>query len=327
MAIKLGGPTMGTSWSATYLPGAESEPDNTLAAGLQATLDAVDASMSTYRDDSELRRFNRAEVGIWQPVSAEFLKVLAAALAIGAASEGAYDVSVAPLVNLWGFGPGRGAAKPPAPERIAELRAQVGQQYVEVDTAMQRVRKTRPLSLDFSSIAKGFAVDQMAGYLQAQQIKDFLVEVGGEMRLAGYSPRGDRWRIAIEQPTAGARAPAVALSLREVGLATSGDYRNFFEWEGQRYSHSIDPRSGYPITHDLVSVTVLAASTMEADGWATALEVLGGDDAMRVASARGLAVYFIRRQGDDFVASHTAAFTPYLESESAAQAARQGQAR
>lgn len=312
-AVQLGGRTMGTTWSATYLPVDGGPAAEAVQAALQTRLDAVNASMSTYREDSEISGLNRAPVGEWFAVSEAFLAVLRAALDIGARSEGAYDVTVAPLVDLWGFGPGEGAGGVPSAAAIQALLPRVGQQYLEIDRDASRVRKTRPVSVDFSSIAKGYAVDELARYLRGQRIADFLVEVGGEMRLSGVSPRGDAWRIAVEQPTADARAPAVALRLGNAAVATSGDYRNFFEMDGRRYSHSIDPRSGYPVAHDLVSVTVVADTAMAADAWATALEVLGADDAMRVANAQALAVYFIRRQGDDFVASHSAAFAPYLE--------------
>lgn len=314
-AVKLSGGTMGTTWHVTYVPVPEGPSETMVREGVQAALDVLDASMSTYQPDSEISRLNRAPVGEWFAASSGFMAVLDAALDIGRESEGAYDVTVAPLVNLWGFGPGRGEPAVPAAADIAALREQVGQQYLEVDRQNTRVRKQRAVTLDFSSIAKGYAVDEVARYLRGQQIADFLVEVGGEMQLSGQSPRGDAWRIAIEQPTVGMRGVEQALSLSDVAVATSGDYRNFFEMDGRRYSHSIDPRTGYPVAHDLVSVTVVAGNCMAADAWATALTVLGPEDAMRVASAHGLAVYFIRRQGDGFAASHTPAFAQYLETD------------
>jgi thiamine biosynthesis lipoprotein len=312
-AVKLSGRSMGTTWHVTYLPGDAAAAPEAVQAALEGELAAVNASMSTYREDSEISRFNRAPVGEWFAVSPDFLAVLEAALDIGRRSGGAYDVTVAPLVNLWGFGPGASQPQVPAAGAIDALRADVGQQHLEVDGSAARVRKAAALSLDFSSIAKGYAVDRLARYLRGQRIGDFLVEVGGEMRLAGRSPRGDRWRVAIERPSPGDRAVGVALSLSDVAVATSGDYRNYFEIDGRRYSHSIDPRTGYPVAHDLVSVTVVAERAMEADAWATALVVLGPDRAMTVASDQAMAVYFIRRQGEEFVATHTAAFAPYLD--------------
>jgi len=311
--VKLSGHTMGTTWSATYRPVPGGPSREAVLQELQSALDAVNHSMSTYRDDSEISRFNRAPVGQWLPVSEQFGAVLSAALAIGKQTGGAYDVTVAPLVNLWGFGPEGPSSGVPAAVEIRQRLAAVGQQQLQLDSEQSRVKKRAPVTLDFSSIAKGYGVDQLADYLLAQQIRDFLVEVGGEMRLAGQSPRYDNWRIAIERPAAGGRAPALALELSDIAVATSGDYRNFFEVDGQRFSHSIDPRTGYPVAHDLVSVTVLADTAMAADAWATALIVLGGDEAMQVASDHHLAVYFIRRQGEEFIARHTAALMPYLK--------------
>ena len=163
-----------------------------------------------------------------------------------------------------------------------------------------------------SSLAKGYAVDRVAEWLSAQGIRRYMVEVGGEMRLSGLSGRGDPWRIAIEEPKTSERSIAITLSLTDMAIATSGDYRNYFEAEGRRYSHSIDPKTGYPVTHDLVSVTVVHQSCMMADAWATALTVLGAEKAMAVAQAQGLAVYFIRRLDDEFVHSHTPLFSAYL---------------
>ncbi len=317
-AVNLSGPTMGTTWNVTYIPAPEAGMDEvSLRNRIQAELDAVDASMSTYLPDSELSRLNELDpASEWTVLSAPLYKVMEAALAIGAASEGAYDVTVAPLVDLWGFGPEGPVSGVPAEADIQSALALVGQRYISLNRANWGFRKHRAVRVDLSSIAKGYAVDRVAGALADAGIANYLVEVGGEMRLAGQSPRGDLWRIAIEQPSAGARTPARAVSLTDVAVATSGDYRNFFEMDGKRYSHSIDPRSAYPVAHDLVSVTVLAESAMLADGWATALEVLGAEDAMRIATEQQLAVYFIRRVGEQFVASSTPAFRPYLASDS-----------
>jgi thiamine biosynthesis lipoprotein len=239
--------------------------------------------------------------------------VLSAAMAIGWQSDGAYDVTVGPLVDLWGFGPPGPVAAPPSEDAITAALERVGQDHLRLDGEGRRLLKRSPVQLDFSSIAKGYGVDRVAQWLGAQGVERYLVEVGGEMRLAGLSPRGDPWRIAIERPESGDRSVEQAIRLTDVGVATSGDYRNFFEVDGKRYSHSIDPHSGYPVAHDLVSVTVVHPSSMMADGWATALVVLGYEKAMAVAQEQGLAVYFIRRQGDAFIETHTPAFEPFLE--------------
>ena len=269
--------------------------------------------MSTYREDSEITRFNASAPHRWFEVSSDFYTVLSTAMVVGRESHVAFDVTVAPLVDLWGFGPGRVVDVPPEQELIAQLVSQVGQDNLRLDGESRAVMKLTELSLDFSSLAKGYAVDLVSLWLLEQGVGRFLVEVGGEVRLSGASGRGDPWRLAIEQPESGRRSIATAISLTDVAVATSGDYRNFFEVDGRRYSHSIDPRTGRPVEHDLASVTVVHPSAMLADAWATALTVIGAEQGMMVAQAQGLAVYFIRSSGDGFISSHSAAFARYLD--------------
>ena len=310
--VQLAGATMGTTWHVTVVESSTDVTQSALQQGIEEQLAQVDRSMSTYREDSEISRFNAATPNTWFTVSPGFYHVLSTALVVGRNSGGAYDVTVGPLVNLWGFGPGPAIDAPPAEPAIKQLLAQVGQDNIRLDGDSSQLMKRVDLSLDFSSLAKGYAVDQVANWLAGQGLKQFLVEVGGEMRMAGMSGRGDPWRVAIEQPDSAGRSVATAISLTDVSVATSGDYRNYFEVAGVRYSHSIDPRTGYPVAHDLVSVTVVHPSAMLADAWATALTVLGAEQAMAVAQAEALAVYFIRSTGEDFVHSHTAAFAGYL---------------
>ena len=311
-AVQLAGATMGTTWHVTYIEPANDLAQSALQQGIEEQLAQVDRSMSTYREDSEISRFNASAANVWFTVSPEFYSVLSTALVVGKASGGAYDVTVGPLVDLWGFGPGPAIDSPPDQSSITQLLAQVGQDNLQLDEAGPGVMKLKELSLDFSSLAKGYAVDQVASWLAGQGLGRFLVEVGGEMRMSGMSGRGNSWRVAIEQPESTGRTVATAISLTDAAVATSGDYRNFFEVDGKRYSHSIDPRTGYPVAHDLVSVTVVHPSAMLADAWATALTVLGAERAMAVAQAQDLAVYFIRSAGEDFVHSHTAGFAGYL---------------
>jgi thiamine biosynthesis lipoprotein len=310
---QLSGATMGTTWHVSYIPAASAPDAADLHIGIEARLEQINRSMSTYRPDSEISRFNALDSSAWFVSSPDFFRVLSTALEIGQKSEGAYDVTVAPLVDLWGFGAGGIVDEPPTEQDIARLMTRVGQKNIQLDDARLGVMKDNALSVDFSSLAKGYAVDQVAEWLLAEGIERFMVEVGGEMRLSGLSGRGDAWRIAIEQPESGGRSIATTVSLSDVALATSGDYRNYFEANGRRYSHSIDPRTGYPVAHDLVSVTVVHRSCMIADAWATALTVLGAERAMAVAQAQGLAVYFIRRVEGDFEHSQTPLFSRYLE--------------
>ena len=310
--VQLGGDIMGTTWGVSYIEGPPELTPDQLQQGVEALLAQVNLSMSTYRPDSEISEFNAIDTQTWFSSSAEFFAVLVAALDVGQKSEGAYDVTVGALVDLWGFGPGDIIDVPPAKGEIADLMSRVGQVNLRLDAQNRSILKQSDLSVDVSSLAKGYAVDRVAQWLSAQGVRRYMVEVGGEMRLSGLSGRGDPWRIAIEEPKVSERSIAIALSLTDVAIATSGDYRNYFEADGRRYSHSIDPRTGYPVTHDLVSVTVAHQSCMMADAWATALTVLGAEKAMAVAQAQGLAVYFIRRLDDEFVHSHTPLFSAYL---------------
>lgn len=311
---RLSGPTMGTTWNATLVVPAGSELQRgQLLAGIESVLDIVNSSMSTYRDDSEISRFNVSPQNEWFSVSSDFHVVLSAAMAVGRQSGGAYDVTVGPLVNLWGFGPKTTVLTPPSASAIARVKQRVGQDYLRLNGENYSLKKSADVYLDFSSIAKGYAVDEIARWISDQGVVDYLVEVGGEMRVAGLSPRGDAWRVAIEQPETGRFDVARAIRLSNAGVATSGDYRNYFEAEGVRYSHSIDPRTGYPVAHELVSVTVVHPSAMLADAWATALTVLGAKDAWSVAQEQGLAVYLIQREGDSYSSRHTDAFAPMLE--------------
>ena len=310
--VQLGGDIMGTTWSVTYIEGPPELSRHQVQDEVEALLAEVNLSMSTYRPDSEINTFNAHDANRWFSSSDGFLTVLEAALDVGQKSAGAYDVTVGALVDLWGFGPGDIIEEPPAKDEIVDLLSRVGQANLRLDVYKRSILKQSDLSVDLSSLAKGYAVDQVAQWLSVQGIRRYMVEVGGEMRLSGLSARGDPWRIAIEQPKISERSIAITLSLTDVAIATSGDYRNYFEAEGRRYSHSIDPRTGYPVTHDLVSVTVVHQSCMMADAWATALIVLGVEQAMAVAQAQGLAVYFIRRLDDEFVHSQTPLFAAYL---------------
>ena len=310
--VQLGGDIMGTTWGVSYIEGPPELTPGQVQQGVEALLTQVNLSMSTYRTDSEISTFNAIDTQTWFSSSAEFFAVLSAALDVGQKSKGAYDVTVGALVDLWGFGPGGIIEVPPAQDEIAGLMSRVGQTNLRLDPQNRSILKQSDLSVDVSSLAKGYAVDRVADWLSAQGVRRYMVEVGGEMRLSGLSGRGDPWRIAIEEPKISERSIAITLSLTDVAIATSGDYRNYFEANGRRYSHSIDPRTGYPVTHDLVSVTVVHQSCMMADAWATALTVLGAEKAMAVAQAQGLAVYFIRRLDDEFVHSHTPLFSAYL---------------
>jgi thiamine biosynthesis lipoprotein len=291
----LGGGTMGTSWSLQYWDDAAVDP------GLEATLVSELARLdrgvfSTYTPDSELSRLNRNPSPEAVSVSPDLFAVLQMAQEMYAASEGAFDPTVGPLVRLWGFGPD------PVPEQalptdaeIAAARAKVDMPALQLAPPGRGVIRTRPIELDLSSLAEGYAADVLAGLLEAQGIEDYLLDVGGEVRVAGGKPDGSSWRIAIERPENSAPTPFAAFATDGAMLAvsSSGDYRNYREIDGKRYSHEIDPRTGWPIDHELTEVTVVAQSAALADAWSTALMVLGPQEALRIADDLDLSAYFI----------------------------------
>jgi len=275
----------------------------------------IDARMSTYREDSELSRFNAAKTTEWFPVSYDMIEVIDHALQVSQMTDGAFDITVGPLVNLWGFGPDQHPDRVPTAERIESEMARVGYQYIHLREDPPALKKDREdIYLDLSALAKGYAVDRVADYLEGLGITDYMVEVGGELRLKGHNERGTPWRIAVERPSPGMRDIFSVMQLDDMAVATSGDYRNYFEQDGQRYSHTIDPRNGRPIDHRLASVTVIAESSMHADALATALMVAGPEKGGRLAEQHGMAAYFIIKSAEGFDADATEAFKQYLVS-------------
>ena len=314
--VQMGGAIFGTTWSLTYL----GAPDDVSPTQVQSEVDAafalVNESMNHYDPSSLISEFNALPAQTPIEVDRDFTYVLSAAIELTDATRGAYDVSVSALSDLWGFGP-EGPRQFPDVADIEMTRAQVGVAKLDWESTTRTLSKRAPgLKLDFSSLAKGYAVDLGADALEELDIPHFMLEVGGEVRVRGSSPRGDAWRIAVERPDPGAqRGIQAALTVSDTGIATSGDYRNFFEHQGQRYSHLIDPRTGYPIQHDVVSVTVVHGSAMMADAWATALTVLGSAEAMVLAEERGLAVYLLKRSGDTLEAFSSTAMAQWMPEE------------
>jgi len=308
---QLAGATMGTRYHLTWTERGDAPGPEQVAVAVEDILERINASMSTYRPDSEISHFNQLPVGQWFAVSEGFYQVFVMSRSVSLASGGAYDVTVAPLVNLWGFGP-TGVTDMPAPEVIKAALSEVGLSHIEVDDGQRALRKLSPVQLDFSSIAKGYGVDLLALWLEQQGIVDYMVEIGGEIRVGGMSPRATAWRIAVEKPDPMVREVTATLEISGLAVATSGDYRNYFEHEGVRYSHSIDPRTGWPVRHDLVSVTVVHESAALADAWATALTVLGREAALRTAQSQQLAVYLISRDGDGFQVQKTPEIDAWL---------------
>lgn len=300
---------MGTTYSVKV---ADDVDAGALSAAIEAELVAVNAAMSTYIPDSEISRFNRAPVGTWFEVSPPMLEMLALSRSIHDASAGRFDPTIGPLVNLWGFGPEPADDQQAPPEaKIQEAMSRVGLDLVS--SRDDALRRDADVYLDLSAIAKGYGVDRMAEIVEAAGATNYLVEIGGELRARGQNERGTRWTIAIERPDIGARVPYTTVALDDEAIATSGDYRNYFEVDGARYSHLIDPTTGRPITHNLASVTVLAPTTAAADGYATAIYIMGAEAGLALAEEKELPVFAIIKSDGGFETRYSSAFEAYLQ--------------
>jgi len=279
---------MGTSWSVRI-----AAPPEALAAGIEpaigAALDRIVAQMSQWEPESDLSRFNRATPGSWTSLPPEFAQVLGAALDVAARSDGAFDPAMGALADQWGFGPS-------GPRTRAPDIAGIGERRIDFEPLLLRVRRTAGAALDFSGIAKGYAVDAVAACLRAMGLEDFLVEIGGELRGHGIKPDGQPWWVDIEQAPGVAVRP-IRVALHGLAIATSGDYRRHFEADGRHYAHTLDPRTGAPLANGVASVTVLHAECMRADAWATALTVLGPEAGLATAEREGLAMHMVVREG------------------------------
>ncbi len=267
---------MGTSWSLQ----AVSPPAGT-ADGVQAALDLVVAQMSQWEDGSDLVRFNRAAPGVWHDIPAEFADVIQAALAIAQASAGAFDPGLGRLTEAWGFGRAVPVDQAPKDDPAAD-------RTVDFDPAARRIRRGEGAALDLSGIAKGYGVDLAAECLLADGLRHFLLEVGGELRGEGIRPDGQPWWVDVEMPPTSSILPW-RIALHDLSVATSGNYRRGFVADGTHYTHSFDPKTGRPIVNGVASVTVIHRSCMSADGWATALTVLGAEAAIALADEQRLA--------------------------------------
>jgi thiamine biosynthesis lipoprotein len=300
----LAGETMGSAWTAKVVGGLPM-PEAQLRAEMQARFEVVNQALSTYRPDSALSRFNDDTTGDWVDVDPELAVVMNYALQLAERSGGAYDVTVGPLVDLWGFGPDPATRKVPYRPAIDAARARVGWQKVEVDVAARRARKPPGVRVDLSSLGKGRGVDRVAEYLDSVGLSNYLIDLSGKLRASGRNSSGKFWRVAVENPDAeNALWPAgeqpATVELRNESIATAGDYRRFFEVDGRHYSHIIDPRSGFPVTHSTVSSTARAADCMSADAWATVFMAMGPHDAAALAEAASIPLLLIRRERGGF---------------------------
>lgn len=311
--IRFSGTTMGTTYTVKAVQVRDNVDLDQLSEEIDQILEQVNQKMSTYDRNSELSRFNQSQATDWVSVSEELLVVIEQALRVSRLTDGAFDITVGPLVNLWGFGPEIQADDLPVDEDITTVLARIGYGKVHIRNTPPALRKDRAdVYLDLSAIAKGHAVDKVAEYLDSVGISNYMVEVGGELRLNGHNANGEKWAIGIEKPSPGQRIVQRIIQVTDAGIATSGDYRNFFERDGQRYSHTINPRTGRPVDHTLASVTVIGDSATQADAMATALLVLGPETGYELATREKLAALFIALSPNGFIEKTTSEFDQYL---------------
>jgi thiamine biosynthesis lipoprotein len=307
--IHLNGFTMGTSYQITL------QTDKKTAADIQQQIDSellnINQLMSTYIDDSELSLFNQSNALDCQPLSEQTYYVIQNAIAVSKKTQGKFDVTLGPLILEWGFDKKQTNDRVPSQQAIDQLLQQIG--FDKIKLGDHCIQKQLPdLSINLSAIAKGYGVDQIAKLLRDHQIEDYLVEIGGETASKGINPKSTPWRLAVEAPIEQKRQIQQVFSPLGLGVATSGDYRNYFEKNGVRFSHTIDPTTGKPISHKLVSVTVLHQQTMLADAYATAFMVMGEEQAIKFAEKNQLAAYLLVKTEKGFDAMYTSAFKRHL---------------
>ena len=312
----LQGQTMGTSWCVKLVASPHANL-HALHAGIESQLDLVVAQMSTWETTSDLSRFNLSGAGTWHSLPGEFFCVLACALQTARDSGGAYDPTVGPLVEAWGFGAAQRATQVPDAEALAAARELIGWQKINLQASSRSAWQPGGLQLDLSAIAKGYAVDLVACHLRTKGIPAALVEVGGELYGYGRKPDDSPWQVLVEatpdpQDVGDEENPACVIALEGWAIATSGDHWHAFEQQGTRYSHTLDPRTGHPVQHAPAAVTVIAADAMQADAWATALTVMGGEAGFSFAESHGLAARFVTRTGSGLNERMTEAFKARL---------------
>lgn len=295
--IQINGATMGTQYHISIVSQKNSpHPSNKdLKQSIDKLLLIINQQMSTYVEDSEISHFNQYKKTDWFPVSKDFAYVVSTALDISRQTNGAFDITVSPFVDLWGFG-SKIQYSIPTEQQLAKLLPHTGFQHLKVRNSPPALRKNNTqIHIDLSAIAKGFAVDKISTYLSNKGFKNYLVEIGGEVRASGINASGEKWKVAIEQPSKKKKQINKVITISDKALATSGDYRNYYIKDKVRYSHTINPKTGSPTKHQLASVTVIHSSTMYADAYATALMVMGEEAGKDFAEKHKLSVNMIIR--------------------------------
>jgi len=312
--VEIHGRTMGTFYGVKVVgdfPGGQPA----LQTQVDSLLKHYNDEISTYDPNSSLSKFNQQQTITPFPVSQEMADIVISALRVGQRTQGVLDVTVGPLVNLWGFGPDKRPVKTPADEQIAAARQRVGIQHLHVDVSADHaaLRKDVPnIYVDLSTIGEGFGADKVAEFLESRGVHNYLVEIAGASRSRGVNAKGEPWKLAIQKPTDELDEVQAIVKPDGRAISTSGSYRNYYELDGQRYSHIIDPATGKPITHRLVSATVITPTALEADGLDTALMVMGPEKAIAFAKQQRLAVYLVIKTDKGFKAEYSESFEPYL---------------
>ena len=304
----LSGPTMGSTYTIKYVHNTTTPAADAVGVAVQNILDEVDRQMSTYRLDSDLARFNQSPANTCMTMPQPVLDLVQYGDQLSQLSDGAFDLTLTPLLNVWGFGPQSRAKTVPSAEDIATAKAQTGYQHLRV--VDDQLCKDAAVQVDLNSIAAGYTVDRISERFSELNINSYMIEVTGELIAAGRKPDGSPWLIALEQPLGdGQRVIQRILELDGYGINTSGDYRNYFEEDGVRFSHTIDPQTAAPISHRLASVTVIDRSTLHADGLGTLLLVLGPERGLAFAEEHKIAAFFVLREGDSFIIQVSSEFS------------------
>lgn len=305
------GPTMGTKFRISFQ--SNGVDIKQLQQEVIDELKDINLLMSTYIPDSEINRFNRLKDDSCFAFSDKTWDVLQASKTIYQQSAGAFDITTGPLISRWGFSAEEYQQKVPRKEEVARLMNLVGTDKLTYNANEQCIRKKIPqITINLSAIAKGYAVDQLAKIIESHDIENYLVDIGGEVKSKGLNPKRKTWTVAVENPKSLGKKGAIVIALKDTSIATSGDYRNYFEVMGKRFSHTINPQTGYPINHQLTSVSVIHPSNMYADAYATAITVLGGQKGAEFAKEYGLAIYTIERDGQSQAVKVSDEFKKYI---------------
>jgi len=306
------GQTMGTSYSIKIVAKLTPSHKKNLQLSIDSTLIDINKKMSTYITDSELLKFNTSKDTNWIKVSKDLAMVISEALEISKASNGMYDITIGPLVNLWGFGPDIKNEKIPTQKEVDDKKKDIGFENILVNLEESKIKKKKPnIYCDLSSIAKGYGVDKVGLLFEKFGFNNYMVEIGGEVRTKGKNGKNEKWKIGIATPTNDGLEKIVNLS--NYSMATSGDYLNYFEENGVRYSHTINPKTGKPITHKLASVTVIYNNCSYADAYATAIDVMGPDEGYKFALQQNLPIFMIVRENNSFIEKMTPQFKKFIK--------------